>query len=599
MKIKAVISNNAFLLARVWQISKSRFWIESLRAVISTANVVANIYLNKLVFDAIAEMRPFYTIVFYLFLMLATYGIGVVYQYWYSHLYQPKSDLYISSVIRRDMFKRQKNADLIQYDNPEFYNKRLWAANDADTRHLQVLNTFFSFVTALLMSISVLISTIMLEPYLLLFALVFIVASYFTNLKFAEVSYEFDRETVAKNRRMSYPGTVFFSVRAAKELRLYGISGLLNKIYHDAVNEYCTMITHYGRRKAKYYMIFRTVEMLFGRYLPLVFVTLRAILTQAYSVGTVTSIITVVGSLRNSVRGLIDVFPKMQENSLYIENYRRFLGMEAEIGANEGGEEAKSGANGIELRDVSYRYSKDGPEVLHGINMKIKAGEKVAIVGYNGAGKTTLVKLMMRLYEPESGSVVMDGKEAEEYRLESYRSRFGVIFQDYQMYAVSVAENVLMGEYEEGEKGRVEEALKRSGLYERVEEEPDGIETNVMKEYDEKGIIFSGGQAQKMAIARVFARECGIVVMDEPSSALDPVSEYEMHKHMLEASEDKTVVLISHRLSTTRDADRIYYMEHGEIVEEGTHEELMERDGKYAYMFRLQADQYNRQPEVL
>ena len=161
----------------------------------------------------------------------------------------------------------------------------------------------------------------------------------------------------------------------------------------------------------------------------------------------------------------------------------------------------------------------------------------------------------------------MDGKEAEEYRLESYRSRFGVIFQDYQMYAVSVAENVLMGEYEEGEKGRVEEALKRSGLYERVEEEPDGIETNVMKEYDEKGIIFSGGQAQKMAIARVFARECGIVVMDEPSSALDPVSEYEMHKHMLEASEDKTVVLISHRLSTTRDADRIYYMEHGEIVE--------------------------------
>ena len=210
----------------------------------------------------------------------------------------------------------------------------------------------------------------------------------------------------------------------------------------------------------------------------------------------------------------------------------------------------------------------------------------------NGSGKTTLVKLLMRLYLPESGKIYFDGIPEEKYSLNSLQSRFGVIFQDFQLYSLSVAENVMMGNYRSEDKSIVDTALKKSGIYNRIYKELNNINACLLKEYDDNGIIFSGGQAQKLAVSRVFAKDCGVIIMDEPTASLDPKSEEEMFQNLNKAALGKTVILISHRLSSVKNADYIYFLENGRIVECGNHQQLMTNKGEYYKMFSLQASMY-------
>lgn len=224
--------------------------------------------------------------------------------------------------------------------------------------------------------------------------------------------------------------------------------------------------------------------------------------------------------------------------------------------------------------------------------MTIRPLEKIAIVGYNGAGKSTLIKLFMRLYDVTEGTIYLGNTDIRKIKTDSYRKKFGAVFQDFQIFAASLGENVAMDFIKEGEREKILEALCHSGMKEKVETFPKGIDTALTKEFQEDGQNLSGGEAQKTAIARVFLRPYQYVIMDEPSSALDPISEYNLNQNMLEIAKDKTVIFISHRLSTTCMADRIYMLEKGRIIEEGTHHELMELKGKYAEMFWKQAGKY-------
>ena len=224
--------------------------------------------------------------------------------------------------------------------------------------------------------------------------------------------------------------------------------------------------------------------------------------------------------------------------------------------------------------------------------MTIKSGQKIALVGYNGAGKSTLIKLLLRLYDVSSGEILFNGENVKNFTLNSYRNNFATVFQDFQIYAATIAENVLSGEYIEKNKKTVLTALSKSGFDHKLLSLPDDIFTPLTKEFDNDGTNLSGGEAQKIAIARVFAKPCDIIILDEPSSALDPISEYELNRTIMENS-DKTVIIISHRLSTTRNADMIYMLENGEIIEQGNHEQLIRIDGKYAEMFNKQAEKYS------
>lgn len=248
----------------------------------------------------------------------------------------------------------------------------------------------------------------------------------------------------------------------------------------------------------------------------------------------------------------------------------------------------------LEFRNVSFSYDGSEKYALKNISFKITKNQTVALVGHNGAGKSTLVKLILRFYDTTQGEILYNGINIKEYTLSSLRSRFSAVYQDYKVFALDIFENILCKEItDKNEEEKVISAEKASGIYEKVCMLPDREKTVLTREFDEKGIGLSGGEQQKIAIARIFYKDCPYIILDEPSANLDPVAEYELNLAISRYCHDKTVIFISHRLSTTRHTDKIFMMENGNITESGTHDELMQLNGKYAEIFNLQAGKYN------
>jgi len=316
----------------------------------------------------------------------------------------------------------------------------------------------------------------------------------------------------------------------------------------------------------------------------------RTLSDGGMSIGDCIVILNSIGTISYCLNYMVQNFAEFGEHSLFLEDVRYFLDYGVAMKEDESAPEAHGGD--IELKNVSFRYTGAEQDTLHDISMKIRAGEHVALVGLNGSGKTTLVKLLLRLYDPTSGSVTLDGRDAREYRLSSYRDGFSCVFQDFKVFSMSVRDNVRLRPPREGDEERITEALRESGAWDKIKTLPQGLDSTLTREFDDHGINLSGGEGQKVSLARVFAEDAPCIILDEPSSALDPIAEHKMFENMMRAAQGRSVIFISHRLSSAVDADRIYLMEEGRITESGTHHELMEQDGKYAEMFHLQAKNY-------
>lgn len=285
--------------------------------------------------------------------------------------------------------------------------------------------------------------------------------------------------------------------------------------------------------------------------------------------------------------------PELYEHGIYIESFLEYINYESQIKDGTQSIKLLEDVN-IEFKNVCFKYSDTDMEVLKNINLTIKSGEKIALVGRNGSGKSTIVKLLTRLYDPTGGTIYLQGLPYGNYKISEIRNYFGTLFQDFQIFSISLMENVLMREIdvEIDDIKKVKEALEFSGLSKKISSLKDGIFTEISREFDNEGAIFSGGESQSIAIARVFLKNSKAIILDEPSSSLDPISEKELFNKMMELTADKTVIFVSHRLSNITHVDRILYIEDGEIKETGTHYELMQMDGSYAKMYKTQADKY-------
>lgn len=327
----------------------------------------------------------------------------------------------------------------------------------------------------------------------------------------------------------------------------------------------------------------------FGSYL---YITYRVKTGGRTTVAAYVAMVSAVGYIITCISDALGHFSQAGKLSMYMKSIRGF--MECPVEEKVKDAIAPEGNLGeISFEHVSYHYAGSSQMIIEDLNLHVKQGEHIALVGENGAGKTTLMKLLMGLYPVSAGCILAGGQNISRYEQEAYRDCFGTVFQDFQIFSLPLCENVLMkSPATEKERQIVIDSLEKAQFGEVLKKMPCGIDTFLTKEFDENGFVCSGGQAQKIAIARVFAKDPQVVILDEPSSALDPIAEYNMYCNMMAAAKGKTVFFISHRMSSARMADRILLLEHGHIIEQGTHEELMEKNGRYAEMFRLQAKNY-------
>lgn len=559
--------------------------------------VLRNVIFVNFVFDAIEKGTTLEDYKRIAVMAVALVLLHVVFSFitsriWSLHILRTNHKLHEG--MQGELYRKACALDQSCYDDPEFYNDFIWAIRESDSRAAQLRDDarkFFQYILTIVGTTSVLIA---MDRFVGLIILLFVPFGFALKLLSNRLNLKKKEEINPIARRMEYIKRVFYLADHAKEVRQGDISELLRRDYGEQTENKIGVEKKYRGKLFVIGILSEFVAYLMFDLAVTCYLIVRYVKDSGFSLGNFSASLNAMWSIYSCSNQVINHLTKFNEHSIYIEKFRRFIGYEPRV--VDGTEDAETFER-LELRDVSFSYGEGEKhkDVLCHVNLTLRRGEKIAFVGYNGAGKTTLTKLLMRLYDPTEGEVLYNGRNLQDYKINGYREHIGAVFQDYKIFAASIAENVLGGPYTEDREQEVLSALHSASFEDKLEKLPQGIHTQLTREFDKEGTELSGGESQKIAIARAFAQPFDIIIMDEPSSALDPIAEYELNRSMMEDACGKTVIFISHRLSTTRMADRIYMFSGGEIIETGNHDELMAKNGKYAEMFRIQAEKYKKE----
>ncbi|MBE6786493.1 MAG: ABC transporter ATP-binding protein [Ruminococcaceae bacterium] len=490
--------------------------------------------------------------------------------------------------LNKKLYAKARQLDEESYDNPDFYNNFILTIESSSDNIQNLLGLVRNYVGNIILLISIASVLLTIDPVCLVIILFFIGVFSPISKKIGNLQMGRRIDNTRFHRRSDYFQRIFYLQDYCKEVRMNDISPLLIDRYNDAADDVIANQKRYFKKITGYYMLQESGIQIFGFMfvLPL-YLGYCVLVKNSLSPGEFVAAFNGAFSIASSINFLtVWAVAVFSERGKMIEKYREFLKAEFKISDGEAVAE-KGEPKELKIENLSFTYPGNDKPTLENINLTIKPHEKIALVGYNGAGKTTLTNLILRLYDPTQGRILIDGKDIRDCTVDSHRDRFAAVFQDFQLFSCNVGENVALDDTYDS--GRVMDALGHSGFDKKLKK---GTETELLREFDDEGVMLSGGESQKVAIARAFYKDCPFVILDEPSANLDPVAEYNLNRAMSEASDNKTVIFISHRLSTTVHADRIYVMEKGRIIESGSHDELMKQNGTYAYMFNLQAEKY-------
>ena len=592
-KLYRQLCNIFWLMKPYWKYGKFYvfisvfFWV----AVVPATRILTVLFPAQVV-SSLDSGRPFGQILAIIVGFQLVFLAIPLFEDMYINFIRNRTDKKIELKIKRSVYLKALKTDYKYIDDPEYYDKYQWAIE----QHARQAGEAFSLINEFLSAVVVIASLVGIiasnNPLIVLLCVVGMVIRTYAAMRYNKVELDMESEQVPVQRRLNYYHRLFYMRDYSADMKSTSLKDYVLKNYDDASEKNVSLIVRFGRRFFGWssfsdivYRVIMTSCILLIVY--------NIYIGNIIGSATYLTIMLSIERLDNYMFEVFDLVKSANRLGMYGEKIRDFYAIESTIETDTGTDKAEPepGAFSVDFKNTDFSY-KNSDFHINDFNVHIGAGEKIAIVGKNGVGKSTLVKLLMRFYDVDGGSIEINGKNIREYDIEKLRKRIGVAFQNSNYYAMSFAENI--GLYGGVDEETLEKVIQKADLKRVLEKNNADPTTEVTKEFDENGIVLSGGEAQKLAIARLFTSDFGLLIFDEPSSALDPLAEYEMTKLILDGSNLATTIIVAHRLSTIRDVDKIILVDSGSIKEIGTHDELMDLGGEYCEMFTKQAENYNK-----
>ena len=580
------------LLSIVWNSGPSVVTAATLGRVVGALVPLSMLTVSKRILDSVqahysgAPLPPSFWYLVAAEAMLAVFGslVGRATSY-FDGLLADRFTRYVSVRV----MEHASRLDLASYEDPAFYDK-LERARVQGSDRIAMVQALGTVVQQTIVAVSLAAGILWFSPWLLVLLVVAVVPAFLGESHFAFEGYSLNIRQTPLRRQLDYLRTLGASKESAKELKLFDLSGFLTGEYLQLSNELYDQNVRLAQRRlwVGAFLSLLSTGAYYGAYAYVIYRTV----TGTLSWGSLQFLAGALAGASTNIQNIFAVFSNIADQSLFLTDLVEFLRVKAKIGSKPNALPApRPIRDGFLFEAVSFSYPDSAHRVLDGLDLRIEPGERIALIGENGQGKTTIVKLLTRLYDPTCGRILLDGVDLRDYSVEDLHRQIGVIFQDFVRYEMTAGQNIAAGKVGAAEEWAIRHAARRSGADEVVDRLPSGYKQLLGRRF-EGGVDLSGGEWQKMALARAYLREAQILILDEPTASLDARSEYEVFQRFAELTEDKMALLISHRFSTVRMADRIVVLENGRIAEDGNHERLIELGGRYSGMFELQAASY-------
>ncbi|MCH2215640.1 MAG: ABC transporter ATP-binding protein/permease [Flavobacteriales bacterium] len=578
----------------VWETSASMTIVNVLLRVVKAAIPVVMLWVGKLIIDEVIfqidqENPSYQNTFFYLGLEFGLAILSDVINRGLTLLDSLLGDLF-SNRTSVKLIHHAATLDLYQFEDSDFYDKLERARRQTTSRTVlmsQVLTQIQNIITIGFFAAGL----IAFKPILILILIVAIIPSFLGETQFSAKTYSLTRSWTPQRRELDYLRYIGASDQTAKEIKVFGLAKFISERFENLANDYFKANKKLAMSRAFWGAALAIIgtAAYYGAYVFIAIDTIEGMIT----VGQLTFLAGSFLQMRNMLQTIMNRFSQIAESALYLQDLFDFFAIKPTItNASDGLIFPQIIKTGFEFENVSFKYPGSKSYTLKNLSFKLKKGEKLALVGENGAGKTTLVKLLARLYEPTEGRILLDGKDLKDYDLNGLRKNVSVIFQDYMRFQLAAKENIAVGNIDEkSDQEAVEESAKKSLANAVIEKLPEKYEQFLGKRF-KGGVELSGGEWQKIALARAYMGNAQLLILDEPTSALDARAENEVFIRFAELIKGRSAIIISHRFSTVRMADRILFLENGKLLELGTHSELIGTGGKYAALFNLQATGY-------
>ena len=588
------LKNIPHLGALLWDAGSGLLIAELVCRVLIGLLPIAGLWVGKLIIDSVvsALRHPGSDSSLLWFLLALEFAIGALavmlgraIEYWDGRV----ADQFVKHCGLLVM-KHASTLDLQSFEDPTFYDQ-LERARCQSTDRIGILKALGEALQQAITLLSLSVGVMLFSPLMFALIILAVVPAFVSESYFASLTYSLAYSQVPLRREMDYLRDLGTKKESAKELKLFKLGDFLYERFSQINDELIGRNRNLAKRRMRSGALFLVLGSLgyYGVYAALLFRTIHGGLT----LGELTFLAGALAGCSRQVQAVFSSFTDIAHQALFLTDLFALFAVQPKIRNMVNAIPApRAIRDGFEFRKVSFAYPGSDRLILNGVNLRIGTGERIAVVGENGQGKSTLVKLIPRLYEPTSGKVLLDGIDLREYDIDSLRREIGVIFQDFVHYDMTARENITLGSIEcARDQFRLHEAARKSGAGKIIDSLPHGFDQMLGKRFED-GTDLSGGEWQKFALARAYLRDAGILILDEPTAALDALAEYEVFSRFAELTKGKIAILISHRLSTVRMADRIVVLKDGEIHEEGTHHQLIANGGRYASMFELQAASY-------